>query len=218
MAEFSIRSVTHGKYLNSLEDGKLVVGEHKHRWKIMSSPHGGIYIQSVEHGRRLSCDDNKWAYTADASSDGGWEETWKLEPIMPGTISGKQIWSLVGIGAGTVGLAVAFPFAVMGFVGVLGFDSGGIAAGSVAAGMMSAEAIASGGAVIAGGTVATLQSIGASGLGIALTSASVASGAAVGGLSSFGVAAAACQDVHRDVITVEEHAKHLPLCSWRLWI
>ncbi|KAL3799620.1 hypothetical protein ACHAWO_008936 [Cyclotella atomus] len=122
MGEFSIRSVTHGKYLHSVEnDDELVVNEYKHLWIIKSSPHGG----------------------------------------------------------------------------------------------MSAEAIASGGGVIAGGTVATLQSIGAAGLGVGLASASVASGAVMGGLSSLGVAAA-CQDKESST-TVLEHSKHYPLCSWRLW-
>ena len=80
---------------------------------------------------------------------------------------------------------------------------------------MSAEAIASGGGVIAGGTVATLQSIGAAGLGAGLASAAVASGAVVGGLSSLGIAAT-CQDKESSIIVLE-HSKHYPLCSWRLW-
>lgn len=45
-------------------------------------------------------------------------------------------------------------------VGALGFSAGGIAAGSAAAQMMSATAVASGGGVAAGSTVAVLQSIG----------------------------------------------------------
>lgn len=45
-------------------------------------------------------------------------------------------------------------------VSALGFTSAGIAAGSVAAKMMSAAAIANGGGVAAGSSVAVLQSIG----------------------------------------------------------
>lgn len=45
-------------------------------------------------------------------------------------------------------------------IGALGFTSAGIAAGSVAAKMMSAAAIANGGGVAAGSSVAVLQSIG----------------------------------------------------------
>jgi len=137
---------------------------------------------------------------------------------MPPTISGKQIWSLVGIGVTTISLAVAMPFAVMGVVGAIGFGSGGIAAGSAAAGMMSAEAIAAGGGVAAGGTVATLQSIGATGLGAAGTAAAATAGAAVGGLSSAGVVAATNSlGKEKKSVTLKEPEKHWPLCSWRMW-
>ncbi|NXC43161.1 IFI27 protein, partial [Penelope pileata] len=49
----------------------------------------------------------------------------------------------------------------------MGFTAAGIAAGSVAAKMMSAAAIANGGGVAAGSTVAVLQSVGAVGLPLA---------------------------------------------------
>lgn len=45
-------------------------------------------------------------------------------------------------------------------LGAVGFTSGGIAAGSAAAKMMSATAVANGGGVAAGSTVAVLQSVG----------------------------------------------------------
>lgn len=45
-------------------------------------------------------------------------------------------------------------------LGAVGFTSSGIAAGSVAAKMMSAAAVANGGGVAAGSTVAVLQSAG----------------------------------------------------------
>ncbi|NXP22616.1 IFI27 protein, partial [Scytalopus superciliaris] len=48
----------------------------------------------------------------------------------------------------------------------LGFTGAGIAAGSIAAKMMSAAAIANGGGVAAGSTVAVLQSIGAAGFSL----------------------------------------------------
>ena len=60
-------------------------------------------------------------------------------------------------------MVVAAPFVLP----VVGFTSGGIAAGSYAAGMMSTAAIANGGGVAAGSTVAVLQSIGAAGLATA---------------------------------------------------
>lgn len=45
-------------------------------------------------------------------------------------------------------------------LGVAGFNSAGIAAGSCAAGMMSSAAASNGGEVTAGGVVAVLQSAG----------------------------------------------------------
>ncbi|KAL7549985.1 hypothetical protein ACHAWF_013240 [Thalassiosira exigua] len=212
---FTVRSQEHGKYLGSSKCGKLTVDESQHCWAIILSPHGGFFIQSVEHGRKLSCDDDGHPYTSD---DSGGRETWRLEPIMPGTISGQQIWSFVGIGAAAVVSAVVMPFAVNGIVRSKGFRRVGIAAGSAAAGMMSAEAIASGGAVAAGGTVATLQSIGAAGLGAAGASAAAAAGVVAGGLSSFGAAAASGGlDNNQEGIKLEDPENHFPLCSWRMW-
>ncbi|NWR11432.1 IFI27 protein, partial [Paradoxornis webbianus] len=69
-------------------------------------------------------------------------------------------------------------------IGALGFTGAGIAAGSIAAKMMSAAAIANGGGVAAGSTVAVLQSIGAAGFSlgakIGLTSVLGSAGAASG--------------------------------------
>lgn len=62
-------------------------------------------------------------------------------------------------GAAAVGGAAAIPF-------VLGFTATGIAPGSFGAWMMSGAAIANGGGVAAGGVVATMQSVGAAGLGV----------------------------------------------------
>jgi hypothetical protein len=138
---------------------------------------------------------------------------------MPSTISGKQIGSLVGVGVGTLVLAIAAPFAVMGVVGALGFQAGGIVAGSAAAGMMSAEAIAAGGGVAAGGTVATLQSIGAVGLGIAGTTTAVSAGAATG-LFIGSSALVATGAMHKDAFSstnVDQPEYLFPLCSWRQW-
>ncbi|KAJ8333221.1 hypothetical protein SKAU_G00421170 [Synaphobranchus kaupii] len=79
------------------------------------------------------------------------------------------------LGAGTLLLGV--PAAL----GALGFTAPGIAAGSVASGMMSSAAVANGGGVAAGSLVASLQSVGA--VGLSGTAATVVSGigAAVGG-------------------------------------
>lgn len=77
----------------------------------------------------------------------------------------------VGIGTASVVVAasavIAAPLAIAG----IGFGAGGIAAGSTAAGMMSAGIVG----------VATLQSIGAAGMGAASILITGATGAAVGG-------------------------------------
>ncbi|XP_028660597.1 interferon alpha-inducible protein 27-like protein 2A [Erpetoichthys calabaricus] len=66
-------------------------------------------------------------------------------------------------------------------LGAIGFTTAGIAAGSIAAKMMSAAAIANGGGVVAGGVIATLQSLG-TGIGISGTILSGAAGGAIGAL------------------------------------
>uniref|UniRef100_A0A3Q2CX94 Uncharacterized protein n=1 Tax=Cyprinodon variegatus TaxID=28743 RepID=A0A3Q2CX94_CYPVA len=63
--------------------------------------------------------------------------------------------------AGGVATVVVTPA----LLATLGFTSTGIAAGSLAAKMMSVFAVLYGGGVPAGGLIATLQSIGMSGLG-----------------------------------------------------
>ena len=60
-----------------------------------------------------------------------------------------------------VGAVAAAPFAL----GAVGFTGAGVAAGSMAANMMSAAAVANGGGVAAGSVVAFLQSAGVAGLG-----------------------------------------------------
>ena len=217
IGHFTVRSQEHDKYLGLSKDcTKLIVSESQQHWIICDSPYGGVFIESVEHGGRLTCDENGHAYTTDSK---GWWETFCLEPIMPETISANKIWSLVGIGSVSIVSAVAAPFAVMGIIGAMGFGAGGIVGGSMAAGMMSVEAIAAGGGVVAGGTVATLQSIGAVGLGAAYTSAAVAAGAVAGaGVASLGVVVASLNHGNApDGIKSDDYAKHLPLCSWRMW-
>ncbi|XP_051010332.1 interferon alpha-inducible protein 27-like protein 2 [Acomys russatus] len=74
------------------------------------------------------------------------------------------------------GAVVPFALSAMGFTGA------GIAAGSIAAKMMSAAAIANGGGVAAGSLVAMLQSVGAAGLSIPSTVTLGTVGAIVGAL------------------------------------
>ncbi|XP_016525610.1 interferon alpha-inducible protein 27-like protein 2B isoform X2 [Poecilia formosa] len=65
-------------------------------------------------------------------------------------------------------------------LGAVGFTSAGIAAGSYAASMMSAAAVANGGGVAAGSLVAILQSAGAAGLSGAASAVVASVGAGVG--------------------------------------
>ncbi|KAL7543965.1 hypothetical protein ACHAXR_013377 [Thalassiosira sp. AJA248-18] len=142
---FALRSLKHGKYLCS-EDGNLTVSGSGDSWAIISSPHGGFFIQL--DGCKLSCDGNGHLCTTEDRA-GCWE-TWRLEPIMPGTISGKQIWSLVGAGLSVIGLTAVAPMAVMRVVkGGKGIWAERVAQGSMAVGMIAAEAIAEGGGVVA---------------------------------------------------------------------
>ncbi|KAM7083467.1 interferon alpha-inducible protein 27, mitochondrial-like isoform 1-T1 [Ciconia maguari] len=73
-------------------------------------------------------------------------------------ITGATIGAAVGVGVALVCIPAG--------ICALGFTTAGIAAGSVAAKMMSAAAIANGGGVAAGSTVAVLQSIGAAGFSL----------------------------------------------------
>ena len=94
-------------------------------------------------------------------------ERFQLFQSMPG----PNIFAMIGAG---VAAALAGPIIVVSLVGALGFGASGIAAGSAAAGLMSAQATAAGGAIAAGSTVAVFQSIGAAGLGVAGTAAASA--------------------------------------------
>ncbi|XP_015738762.1 interferon alpha-inducible protein 27-like protein 2A isoform X1 [Coturnix japonica] len=72
------------------------------------------------------------------------------------------IKAVIGSGVATGVALVGVPLTIWS----LGFTAAGITAGSIAAKMMSAAAIANGGGVAAGSVVAVLQSVGAVGLSI----------------------------------------------------
>ncbi|XP_062413136.1 interferon alpha-inducible protein 27-like protein 2B isoform X1 [Pungitius pungitius] len=98
--------------------------------------------------------------------------------------SQKQTMDLctaLAVGAGAVVAVAAAPVVL----GAVGFTSAGITAGSYAATMMSVTAVANGGAVAAGSTVAALQAAGAAGLSGTATAAVAAIGAAVGYMADF---------------------------------
>nr|XP_032622660.1 interferon alpha-inducible protein 27-like protein 1 isoform X3 [Chelonoidis abingdonii] len=89
--------------------------------------------------------------------------------------SDQGVWVRVSVMVGVASIAV--PAAL----GAAGFTGAGIVAGTLASKMMSAAAVANGGGVAAGSTVAVLQSVGAAGLSLATKGAV----AAVGGVLGF---------------------------------
>ncbi|XP_009469249.1 PREDICTED: interferon alpha-inducible protein 27-like protein 2A [Nipponia nippon] len=98
-----------------------------------------------------------------------------LRPAPRGLGVRKFVGPAVGAAIG-LGLTMAVPAALY----VLGFTKAGIAAGSVAARMMSLAAVANGGRVAAGSLVAIAQSLGAAGVPTAVWAALSAIGAAIG--------------------------------------
>ncbi|GAB0199468.1 interferon alpha-inducible protein 27-like protein 2A [Grus americana] len=85
---------------------------------------------------------------------------------------GPAIGVTIGVGLTTAVMPAALY--------VLGFTKAGIAAGSIAARMMSVVAMANGGKVAAGSLVATAQSLGAAGVPMAVKATLSAIGAAIG--------------------------------------
>jgi len=203
-----------GKYLICTNGGKLKASHEwngEALWKLEYSPHGGIFIISRNHDWHLSCDGQR----LDISPSKGIGQTWILEPIMPSTISMDQITMYSSIGAATVALSVAMPFAIMGIIGGMGFTAGGISAG---AGMMSAEAIASGGGVAAGGTVAVLQSIGASGLGAAGFAGAMGAGGVIGASGGrLATAVMGKSEEQKNEGTSSSSNTNMAYCNWRHW-
>ncbi|XP_053382187.1 uncharacterized protein LOC123541029 isoform X2 [Mercenaria mercenaria] len=86
-------------------------------------------------------------------------------------------WKRVGLAVVVGGTAAMVGGPVV--VSALGFKAGGIAAGSVAANMMSSAAIANGGVIAAGSTISVLQSAGV--LGFSVKSSALIAGVAGGG-------------------------------------
>ncbi|XP_024285741.1 lysozyme g isoform X2 [Oncorhynchus tshawytscha] len=109
----------------------------------------------------------------------GYRETTNLVIKVAAVVVGAAVGGgIIILSALTSSSAVALaPIVLTG----IGFGAGGIAAGSTAAGMMSAAAIANGGGVAAGSLVAILQSAGAVGLSGMVTAVVGSAGAAIGG-------------------------------------
>ncbi|XP_019403297.1 PREDICTED: interferon alpha-inducible protein 27-like protein 2A [Crocodylus porosus] len=97
----------------------------------------------------------------------------------------KPVSNMRGFVAPAIGAAVGLGIAFVGVptaLGVAGFTTAGVTAGSLAAKMMSAAAVANGGGLAAGGVVPCLQSLGALGLSGAAKSAVITASTAIGAL------------------------------------
>lgn len=189
-------STRNNRYVGSFgEDGKVELcqegteNEEPGSWNLNVSPDGHFQFISMDDTRFLARDGvgSVKAIQLTDNSDNS-VTLWKLEPCLPKDsssghedTSSARMKALKTIGA-AVSVAAIAPSLVMLSVGALGFGAGGIVGGSYAASMMSAQAVASGGGVSAGSMVATLQSIGAAGLGLTGTTVSMGTGGAVGGL------------------------------------
>lgn len=217
---FSFKSIIgEGKYLSCDSKGTIKLSDEagdNELWNIRNSPHGGLLISSKNYVKyHVACDGKSVYCSKDSSS----QESWVIEYVMPPTISRAEVIGYSVAAAVSLVSIIAMPFAVMGIVGAMGFTSAGITAGSMGASMMSAEAIASGvGGVAAGGTVATLQSIGAAGLGLGGTLAAMGAGGGVVGAAAFGSVAAANKQKNKfggSSETVSETSR--PFCDWQSW-
>jgi hypothetical protein len=163
----------------------LPAGWKLERFTVVPVGNGKVAFHGCHHNRFIRMKDNS------VDAKGGNKDVdqlpleWKSEqwevvlhplPTVPGipcnAANHTEAGAVVAVSSSAL-TAGAVPLATIGIVQAAGFSSGGIIAGSTAAGMMAAEAVAAGGGVAAGGTVATLQSVGAVGF---------ASGAAVGGI------------------------------------
>eukprot|EP00339_Tiarina_fusa_P013373 CAMPEP_0117010868 /NCGR_PEP_ID=MMETSP0472-20121206/9471_1 /TAXON_ID=693140 ORGANISM="Tiarina fusus, Strain LIS" /NCGR_SAMPLE_ID=MMETSP0472 /ASSEMBLY_ACC=CAM_ASM_000603 /LENGTH=692 /DNA_ID=CAMNT_0004713513 /DNA_START=114 /DNA_END=2192 /DNA_ORIENTATION=+ len=228
--KYEIYSTRFKRYLGVDHRGDLVVTNEERNsisdlWEIEVSATGGYIITStnIMHPGRLCYDVERSCWTVSSAKHEDCE--WSLHPKMPESISGPQLGVMVGAGVGALALTVAAPFAVAWGVAAIGFGAEGICAGSAAAAMMSAEAVASGGGIVAGGLVATLQSIGAAGLGVAGTTAAMGGGALLGSAGLGITAAVVGGKDDQDGISAQEpdelefnsELSRLPLCAWRSW-
>jgi hypothetical protein len=145
---------------------------------------------------------------------------WSLVPCMPDKgLNWDKVNQLSIYGATAMVGMLVLPFTATAAVSALGFGASGIVAGSTAAGMMAAEATAAGGMIATGGTVATLQSIGAVGLGWVGTSVTVGAGAAMGVGATAAVAGGEGEDTTNGTATENNDPRHpnRPFAGWKDW-
>lgn len=136
-------------------------------------------------GRKQLSSDNKNVPLKTQAPKGEDPKSDKKNNVAKKILIGTAVGGLVGVGA-----VVAAPFALA----AAGFTSTGIAAGSLAASMMSSAAIANGGAIAAGSTVAVLQTAGAVGIPLAANAAIAGTATAAGLGVGAGAAALGTKD------------------------
>jgi hypothetical protein len=135
----------------------------------------------------LTCDEK---HTLSLSLDGGTSESWLFEPRMPQTMTESQRNTMTIAAVSGLTIMTFAPVVVMGVMGAVGlFGAGSISAGSMA------------------GTVVTLKSIGAAGLGTTgVLVMSSSSGPNKNSLTRIG----SSDDV-------ASRLNHRPYANWRNW-
>eukprot|EP00242_Pyramimonas_sp_CCMP2087_P003591 CAMPEP_0198231974 /NCGR_PEP_ID=MMETSP1445-20131203/115483_1 /TAXON_ID=36898 /ORGANISM="Pyramimonas sp., Strain CCMP2087" /LENGTH=926 /DNA_ID=CAMNT_0043912617 /DNA_START=110 /DNA_END=2887 /DNA_ORIENTATION=- len=198
--EVALHSSTHGRFVRmagesldamggTKQAGELPADWGSERFTVVDAGNGMVALHSRCHNRFVRVDENGQVDSkggvrdADALPDAWQWERFEVRPLtaaqeLADDAAVVTIAASASVG-GVIGLFAAGP-AVTATIAGMGFGGTGIAAGTTAASMMSASAIANGGGVAVASTVATLQSIGAVGLSpLAATGCAIA-GAVVG--------------------------------------
>jgi hypothetical protein len=187
----TVTSRVHGetRFLAAAKDGKVLTSEHPFVWDVEESCHGGFHLISTDKLYYLTCDE-KHNLSTTTSLDGGTSESWLFEPRMPQTMTESQRNTMTIAAVSGLTIMTFAPVVVMGVMGAVGlFGAGSISAGSMA------------------GTVVTLKSIGAAGLGTTgVLVMSSSSGPNKNSLTRIG----SSDDV-------ASRLNHRPYANWRNW-
>ncbi|KAJ3267869.1 hypothetical protein HDV01_003871 [Terramyces sp. JEL0728] len=176
---YRIQSRWDKMFLHVLDDGKCVFRKEDNSlnqiFYIITDDEGVTRIRSILNKCWMYCDavDGK-IWCLNDEPDEGCE--WELKFLeMNDMFDSASLQRIALIGAGVVGCTVAALLVLMGGLAAVGFESGGVVAGSIAAGIQSSI-----GSVAASSIFATCQSFGAAGLTASATAATSAVGAGVG--------------------------------------
>eukprot|EP00539_Tryblionella_compressa_P021454 CAMPEP_0178888450 /NCGR_PEP_ID=MMETSP0747-20121128/17178_1 /TAXON_ID=913974 /ORGANISM="Nitzschia punctata, Strain CCMP561" /LENGTH=223 /DNA_ID=CAMNT_0020557761 /DNA_START=50 /DNA_END=721 /DNA_ORIENTATION=- len=118
-------SMAHEKYLGCNSSGQVHTTTSKGPWclwEMEESPDGGVLLRSREHRRYLAVShsgDGTLCTTPEEEAT-GLEQSWRLDPRLPSTISAGKVAVLSAVGVMGVALTVAMPFAVLGAVEAVG--------------------------------------------------------------------------------------------------